>query len=267
MICCCYHKSAPIVQSDCVQPLQVGRACSPIALPMGGDDSGESISERNPYWCELTALYWMWKNATDDPVGLMHYRRIFNLRNDHTRAWVFRDRDASLFGLTQARVTELLTQADIILPEKKPLRRKSEVFTTHEHYAVCHPIEDLDLAVQVLLEKHPGVEKTVNRVLHEETQGYWTNMFITTRSVLDGYAAWLFEILFEVERRLQPRLATRDPYQQRVYGFLAERLFNIWLALHPEVRILEMPTLFLTPNPLSYGCYWIRRWGHRLGIG
>lgn len=226
---------------------------------MAGDDSGESISERNPYWCELTALYWMWKNGADDFVGLMHYRRILNLRNDHTRVWIPRDRDVSDFGLTQARVKELLAQADIILPEKRLLHRKSEIFTVYEHYAVCHPIADLDLAVRILLEKHPDSEQTVMRVLHEETQGYWTNMFITSRPILNAYAAWLFEILFEVERQLQPDLASREPYQQRVYGFLSERLFNIWLALHPEIRIREMPTLFVDSSLLSYGQSFLTR--------
>lgn len=259
MIYCCYHKSAPMLRSDCVQPLHVGRACSPLALPMAGDDSGESISERNPHWCELTALYWMWKNGSDDFAGLMHYRRIFNLRDNHTQARITADRDISGFGLTQARIGELLTQADIILPEKKLLRGKSEIFTVYEHYAICHPIEDLELAVRVLLEKHPEAERTVTRVLHEATQGYWTNMFITSRPILNAYAAWLFDILFEVERQLQPQLASREPYQQRVYGFLSERLFNIWLALHPEVRILEMPTLFLNPSALSYCKYRLER--------
>lgn len=259
MIYCCYHQSAPRLYSDCVQPLHVGRACRSFALPMAGDDSGESISERNPYWCELTALYWMWKNTTDDIVGLMHYRRILNLRTGRTRAWIPRDRDVSVFGLTHARVTELLTQADIILPEKNVLHRKSEIFTTYEHYAVCHPIEDLDLAVRILLEKHPEAEQTVKRVLHNETQGYWTNLFITSRLILNAYAAWLFDILFEVERHLQPQLAAREPYQQRVYGFLSERLFNIWLALHPELRICEMPTLFVESSLLSYSVALLKR--------
>lgn len=263
VIYCCYHKRMPLLRSDSVQPVHVGRTGAPFALPMAGDDTGDSISNRNPYWCELTALYWMWKNERDDLVGLTHYRRIFNLKNDRTQAWIWKDTDVSRFGLTRHRVHELLADADIILPKKMTLVDGSEtaVCTVYDHYKKYHHIEDLDLTIRIVLEKYPETEEVLNRVICNETQGYWTNMFISSRPIFEAYAAWLFDILFEVERHLQPRLATRDNYQKRVYGFLSERLLNVWLALHPELRILEMPTLFLQPGLFSYCRALLAQWG------
>ena len=48
-------------------PVQVGSALNP-PLPYIGDDTGDNISERNPYFCELTGLYWAWKNLDDDSL-------------------------------------------------------------------------------------------------------------------------------------------------------------------------------------------------------
>ena len=72
------HKKFDIPQgADGFSVLQVG-AANNGELGYLRDDSGENISKMNPYFCELTGMYWLWKNVKEDYVGICHYRRYFN---------------------------------------------------------------------------------------------------------------------------------------------------------------------------------------------
>lgn len=62
--------------------LQVGAALTEKRIAVLTDDVGENISERNKQFCELTGLYWIWKHATENIIGLEHYRRHFILPDD-----------------------------------------------------------------------------------------------------------------------------------------------------------------------------------------
>ena len=69
------HKPYRMPQDSMYLPLQVGRALADQDLGWQGDNTGDNISLKNPYYCELTGLYWAWKNLKADAIGLVHYRR------------------------------------------------------------------------------------------------------------------------------------------------------------------------------------------------
>ena len=70
------HKKTELPQKDGYIPLQVGAALHDD-LGYLKDDVGDNISSKNPNFCELTGLYYIWKNEKADIVGLSHYRRFF----------------------------------------------------------------------------------------------------------------------------------------------------------------------------------------------
>ena len=71
------HKKYWMPEDELYMPVQVG-----FNEPLGfaRDNTGENISEKNKNYCELTALYWGWKNLKADYIGLDHYRRHFSIK-------------------------------------------------------------------------------------------------------------------------------------------------------------------------------------------
>ncbi|MBQ3973839.1 MAG: DUF4422 domain-containing protein, partial [Lachnospiraceae bacterium] len=67
------HKSYWMPEDPVYLPVQVG-AAGKEDLGYVRDDSGDNISGKNVNYCELTGLYWAWKNLEADYIGLAHYR-------------------------------------------------------------------------------------------------------------------------------------------------------------------------------------------------
>ena len=64
------HKAYRMPEDPMYLPLHVGKAGKELELGFQGDNTGENISEKNPSFCELTGIYWAWKNLDADYVGL-----------------------------------------------------------------------------------------------------------------------------------------------------------------------------------------------------
>ena len=60
----------------------------------------------------------------------------------------------------------------------------------------------------------------------QSRHAYWNNLFITRWEVFEEYCQFLFEILFQLEQEVK---LAKSLYQQRVFAFLSERLFNFWI--------------------------------------
>lgn len=191
------------------------------------DNVGIEISNLNKYFCELTALYWIWKNYESVNVGLCHYRRYF----------VSTERGLNIISTSEC--DNILESYDIIVPRKAIFNYNLKI-----NYANSHHFKDLKNAVKILLFLHPEYKNTVNSVLKSNIL-YSFNMFYMSKKNLDKYCAWLFEILFRLYQKKY--FKNYSDYEKRVFGFLSERLFTIWI-IYNRFKIYEMDVAFLNSD-------------------
>lgn len=188
-------------------PLQVGRACHG-SLGFLGDDTGDNISGQNAYFSELTGVYWLWKNYCDvDIVGVCHYRRYLISEDGH----LYRHAD----------IERLLSAYDMVVTKKLELR-----MPYYDGFASTHDEKDLAETERVVAEKYPDYAELFHTMVHRK-ETYFANMMICRKRLYDEYCTWLFDILFEVQRRIDT--TGYDNYRKRVYGFLSEFLLTVWI--------------------------------------
>lgn len=217
------HKEAQFPTKQGYLPVQVGAA-------FGGDicrvkdNTGDNISQKNKSYCELTAVYWAWKNLQADAVGLCHYRRFFVERSVGNVI-----RNAASEHLLQAK----LQTAPVILPRK----RHYWIETNYSQYVHAHHTQDLTLTRQILAEKYPEYLDAYDRTM-SKTRGHRFNMFVMQRDFFCSYCGWLFDILFTLESRLDT--SDYSAYDRRVFGFVAERLLDVWIEAN-RIPYCELP--------------------------
>lgn len=207
------HKEYTFPSHNAYTPLQVGTSKESIAEKALRDSTGDNIALLNPSFCELTAAYWIWKNVQEEVVGLAHYRRYF--ASSTSNLTVKGKRIAS-----PEEMTEMLKSADILVA--KP--RNYFITSIKSHYIHAHHESDYTQLRDEIVLQQPDYVADFDRVM-EGTKISLYNMFVCKKSLIDEYFAWLFPLLFALEQKIDYQ--NYDAYQKRVFGFMAERLFNV----------------------------------------
>lgn len=210
-------------------PIFVGKDLHPdVNHTFQGDNTGDNISIKNAHYNELTAVYWAWRNLDADAVGLVHYRRYLSLHKQKNLATI----------LTQQQTESLLQQHDIILPKK----RNYYIESNYSHYVHAHHAEPLVLTRKIIEQDHPAYLSAFDQVLRRKS-AHMFNMFIMKKKPFDEYCQWLFDILAKVEQNLD--ISDYNQYETRVYGFISERLLDVWLAVNHQYRTTEVNFVYM----------------------
>jgi hypothetical protein len=237
------HKEYPIAQDSIYLPLHVGKAISKVRLNIQGDDEGTNISEKNANYCELTGVYWAWKNLDEDYIGLSHYRRYF---------CVARKKDKFKSVLTEEQAQRLLKTTDVILPKK----RNYYIETNESQYLHAHHAEGWQEMLHIIQQDYPEYVPALEH-MRNSTKGHRFNMFIMKKEYFDAYCEWLFDILFKVEQRID--ISGYSPAEERVFGYLSERLLDVWIDTN-RIAYTEVPVLYMEKqNWLQKGTAFLKR--------
>lgn len=260
-----HHKKFYTYKNEIFLPIHVGKSLSNSELDMQGDDLGINISEKNPYFCELTGLYWAWKNLDDvDYVGSMHYQRYFLNKTIFTNIClnIFRalyrilrltksDRIIAYLGMNllfqvkvkhdfDKRIGKLTsdiindtTSYDIILPKKEYLS-----FTAYQQYEIVHNVDDLNAILGIIQNKYSEVYPYFNDVIHKKYL-IPCNIFIMKKQYFNKYMSFLFDVLFEFAKAIDLDKIP-DNYQKRVFGFLSERMLAPYIAYLIDIHKVKI---------------------------
>lgn len=208
MIYIATHKKFNVPNEPGYIPIQVGTE-GKTKLGYLVDNTGDNISVKNANYCELTGLYWIWKNTSDDYKGLVHYRRYFS--NSLKANKILKER----------YILRALKKFDVILP----FRYTMDKSLIDDYCEISGFKKDLESVREIIQNKYPNYLNAYDNTMNNN-KIYFYNMIIARKNVFDNYCEWLFSILFELEKKVD--LFGYNDYQKRIYGFLSERLLNVY---------------------------------------
>lgn len=261
MICC--HKKCELPDDEIFLPIQVGKMRNDVDLGIQTDcqingESCENISEKNNVYCEMTAMYWAWKNITElypdiDYIGLCHYRRYFNVD------WTLLDKSKnlikkliySLASLIRKRVyglESMVTLKSVSCEEMKNNSKKLGPFIKNYDVVSTYPFQMLncntDMFFQVIGRKYVEllteiIDKYFDKYsesYHEQLDSnklYAQNMIILKKEIFEEYCEFVFGVLDKHIELSMKRKICIDPMKELTYdrlsGYLSEILTSTFV--------------------------------------
>ncbi|MCR4746129.1 MAG: DUF4422 domain-containing protein [Lachnospiraceae bacterium] len=196
--------------------IQAGAALTEASIADIRDDKGKNISSKNRMYCEMSAVYWVWKNTDHDWIGIEHYRRHLLVK------------------------PEMLTDdIDVIMPLPY----------------ICYPNEMAqflrftsenvkDALFRALKSLHPEKFEDYKKILYGKYQ-YTYNLVCAKKHVFDDYCRWFFEITEYMEKEYSEELP--ELIETRAFSYVAEVLTNLYFIYHQkDLRIRHVEKAIYT---------------------
>lgn len=196
--------------------IQAGAALTENIIADLRDDTGINISRKNRMYCEMTAVYWIWRNTDHDWIGIEHYRRHLLVKPE----------------MLNDNVDAIMPLPYICYPHEMAQFRR---FTTENV---------LNALLIALKELHPYEFDDYYRILYGKYQ-YTYDLVCARRYVFDNYCSWFFEITEYMEKNMGESVP--ELIETRAFSYVAEVLTNLYFMYHQrDLSILHVEKAIFT---------------------
>lgn len=270
------HKPSELPRNNLFLPIRVGAALAKDDFGLQRDDEGnDNISDKNPEYCELTAIYWAWKNLDADYYGLFHYRRFYSFADKRfptsddghmmIRCRILTQDVFEKYALNdEVKMRKIIESNDLIVHESRPVYnlptpRGIQGKTVYEHYmhhdGTIIRKSDIDEMIEVISSKYPKIYPLfMDYMRGTKFLGY--NMFIMKKKLFDEMCSFTFGVLSEMEKKISDSLPVRSMNGNRIYGYLAEILTSAYIyyirKTNPDLKVQEKQMIYaLKTDPIE----------------
>lgn len=242
------HKPYKFPTDELYMPIGVGKGIPVLRDKYICDDTGDNISDSNETYCELSAIYWAWKNldlTTQDYIGVNHYRRYFSVKKRRTDI-----KNVLKKQELEDIIGDSFKNSVIVTPKRYYLSSiEDHYINSVRGYKEIHR-KDITRLKQAVCACAPDYIQETEYVLSHKS-AHMLNMFIMSSVNFDAYCSWLFPIINKVVEMSEDRIDRR-----RYAGALSEFCLDIWIKKNGltaiEVPLLETERLTFFKKVLIY---------------
>lgn len=259
----CYHKEAELPKDNIYLPIQVGKKEQDFCLGIQTDCDingveCDNISVLNHVYCEMTAMYWAWKNIKKvypnvEYVGLCHYRRFFDAN------WSLKDEVSNVAESIYHILTAAIKKRTYIVEKSKRIKSLQSkeflnnmrilsqlivnndivttepvIFTntnTEEYFKRIGRIY-IDLLTEIINENYSVFSEAYNKQL-KSNRLHAANMIVMKFEYFDDYCNFVFGCLETHIQQIKERGICKEPETELIYGrisgYLAELLTSTYI--------------------------------------
>ncbi len=209
-----------------------------------GDDTGDNISQEREKFCELTVMYWAWKNQQADYYGLCHYRRYLSFAQEkfdidynnkqHVVENELNGDAVKKYGLLNEKIQEEIKENDCIIIEPIDITKvntpegcKKNIL---EHWKSWEKYISEEGAVEKLLKCIRKIKPHFyeNVMDYLSTSNYFGfNCFVLKNEIFLDLCDTVFPILFELDKNIDYKY--KSEVQTRTCGFMGEILVGAYI--------------------------------------